>query len=77
MFSCVAGMEYLWALHWIQFKYLIKKFSITNKSKFVDIKHSIASLGEQTIGSPLTLKLVFINKGHFVKSLNFCEILIF
>ena len=34
------------------------------------LKNKYASLGEQTIGSPLTLKEVLIRVGHPVKSLN-------
>ena len=40
------------------------KFSKTSISRLVPKKHSIASVGVQTIGSPLTLKLVFISIGQ-------------
>ena len=44
---------------------------MTNLSSSVPIKQLNASFGVLTIGSPLTLKEVFINTGQFVFSLNF------
>ena len=46
------------------------KSSITNTSKSVPIKQLNASLTEQTIGSPLTLKEVFTKIGQLVIFLN-------
>ena len=44
---------------------------MTKKSNSVPIKQLKASVGELTIGSPLTLKEVFTITGHPVFSLNF------
>ena len=43
----------------------------TRISISVPIKHLNASLGEQTIGSPRTLKDVLINTGHSVSFLKY------